>query len=103
MHASTITWASISLGMHDLTETSALRRQKSLYGTFADTDIAKEALHMSRQAEDEAPEERIHMEIIVDAYGPEEQATSSYYYPAENLHFPFSARIVRCPTSPLKL
>jgi Calcium binding len=40
---------------------------------------------------------------IVDVYGPEEQATSWYYYLAENLHFPFSARIVRCPTSPLKL
>ena len=29
---------------------------------------------MAHQAKDEAREERIHMEIIVDAYGPEEQA-----------------------------
>ena len=29
---------------------------------------------MTRQTEDEEREERINMEIIVDAYGPEEQA-----------------------------
>ena len=29
---------------------------------------------MTHQAKDEAREERITMEIIVDAYGPEEQA-----------------------------
>ncbi len=58
---------------------------------------------MNRQAKDEAREERIHMEIIVDAYGPEEQAIGWYYYLDENLHFPFSARcIVRRATSPLE-
>ncbi len=31
---------------------------------------------MARQAKDEAREQRIHMEITVDAYGPEEQAIS---------------------------
>src|SRR5229473_752830 len=60
-------------------------------------------MHMAHQAKDEAREERIHMEIIVDAYGPEEQAISWYYYLDENLHFPFSARcIVHRATSPLK-
>ncbi len=36
-------------------------------------------------------EERITMEIIVDAYGPEEQAMGWYYYLEENLQFPFTA------------
>jgi hypothetical protein len=36
-------------------------------------------------------EERIAMEIIVDAYGPEEQAMGWYYYLKDNLRFPFTA------------
>ena len=36
-------------------------------------------------------ENRIEMEIIVDAYGPEEQAMGWYYYLKEKLHFPFTA------------
>ena len=36
-------------------------------------------------------EERIEMEIIVDAYGPEEQAMGWYYYLEEKLRFPFTA------------
>jgi len=39
-------------------------------------------------------EERITSEIIVDAYGPEEQAMGWYYYLEEKLHFPFTARCV---------
>jgi hypothetical protein len=59
---------------------------------------------MARQPKDEAREERISMEIIVDAYGPEEQAMGWYYYLEENLHFPFSARcIAHRSISPLKL
>ena len=58
---------------------------------------------MTGQAKDEEREERIHMEIIVDAYGPEEQAISWYYYLEENLHVPFSARcVVRRTISPLE-
>ena len=34
-------------------------------------------------------EERIVMEVIVDAYGPEEQAMGWYYYLEEKLQFPF--------------
>jgi hypothetical protein len=41
--------------------------------------------------QNEDREERITMEIIVDAYGPEEQAMGWYYYLEEKLQFPFSA------------
>jgi hypothetical protein len=59
---------------------------------------------MARQAKDDAREERIHMEIIVDAYGPEEQAMGWYNYLDDTLQFPFKARcIVRRTTSPLEL
>jgi Calcium binding len=58
---------------------------------------------MTRRAKDDEREERIHMEIIVDAYGPEEQALGWYYYLSENLHFPFTACcIARRATSPLQ-
>ena len=58
---------------------------------------------MTRPDKDEAREERISNEITVDAYGPEEQAISWYYYLDENLHFPFSARCVaRRASSPLE-
>jgi len=39
-------------------------------------------------------EYRIEMEIIVDAYGPEEQAMGWYYYLEGKLHFPFTATCV---------
>ena len=59
---------------------------------------------MARQAKDETREERINMEIIVDAYGSEEQALGWYYYLDVNLHFPFSAKcIARRTSSPLKV
>ena len=58
---------------------------------------------MTHQAEDEEREERIHMEIIVDAYGPEEQALSWYYYLEGTLQFPFSAKCIALRTiSPLE-
>jgi len=58
---------------------------------------------MTRQAKDEAREERINMEIIVDAYGTEEQAAGWYNYLSDTLHFPFSARCVaRRAISPLE-
>lgn len=41
-----------------------------------------------------AREERILMDIIVDAYGPEEQAMGWYYYLENKLHFPFLARCI---------
>jgi Calcium binding len=58
---------------------------------------------MTRPDKDEAREERIHNEIIVDAYGPEEQALGWYNYLDDTLQFPFSARcIVRRVISPLE-
>ena len=48
-------------------------------------------------------EERIHNEIIVDAYGPEEQARGWYYYLENKIQFPFTARcIVSKVVSPLR-
>jgi hypothetical protein len=49
-------------------------------------------------------EERIHNEIIVDAYGEEEQAMSWYYYLKDNLAFPFKAKCsAEIRKSPLKI
>src|SRR5215813_10183428 len=39
-------------------------------------------------------EERMRMEIIVDAYGPEEQAMGWYYYLEDKLAFPFRANCI---------
>lgn len=48
-------------------------------------------------------ESRITEEIIVDAYGPEEQAMGWYYYLEDTLHFPFRAKcIAEKPTSLLR-
>ncbi|CAM4446989.1 calcium-binding protein [Paenibacillus typhae] len=41
--------------------------------------------------EDPEREKRINMEIIVDAYDPEEVAMGWYYYLKDNIHFPFKA------------
>ena len=58
---------------------------------------------MARPDKDEAREERIHMEIVVDAYGPEEQAMGWYNYLDDTLQFPFSARCIAQRTiSPLE-
>ncbi len=48
-------------------------------------------------------EERIHNEIIVDAYGPGEQALGWYYYLENQIQFPFKARCIASkPVSPLR-
>jgi hypothetical protein len=61
-------------------------------------------MKMVDHTEDEEREQRIQNEIIVDAYGPEEQALSWYYYLEEHLQFPFSAKCVaRRSISPLKV
>src|SRR4051812_37803085 len=52
---------------------------------------------------DAAREERIDMEIVVDAYGPEERAMGWYYYLDDRLNCPFTARCTaRRPISPLR-
>jgi len=47
---------------------------------------------MGKSKEDPIREERIQNEIIVDAYGPEEQALGWYYYLENEITFPFRAR-----------
>jgi len=57
----------------------------------------------TKPMQDDEREERIAMEIIVDAYGPEEQAMGWYYYLKENLRFPFPALCsAKRATSPLR-
>lgn len=47
---------------------------------------------MAKPKRDPIREDRIHNEAIVDAYGPEEQAMSWYYYLEGKLRFPFQAK-----------
>ena len=58
---------------------------------------------MAKKAKkDEGREERLRDEIIVDAYGPEEQAMGWYYYLDEQCGFPFTATCIGYrPISPL--
>jgi hypothetical protein len=58
---------------------------------------------MAKAKRDEQREDRIQMEIVVDANGGEEQAMGWYYYLEEQLHFPFQAKCVSArPISPLR-
>ena len=58
---------------------------------------------MAKRRKDPIREERIPDEAIVDAYGPEEQAMSCYYYLENKIHFPFQAKCIDVkPTSPLR-
>ena len=59
---------------------------------------------MARIERDEERENRIHDEVIVDAYDAEEQAMGWYYYLAETMTFPFQAKCIQeIRKSPLKL
>lgn len=59
---------------------------------------------MDETPRDDEREERITMEIIVDAYGPEEQALGWYYYLEDKLQVPFKAKcVVQRATSPLRV
>jgi hypothetical protein len=59
---------------------------------------------MSKVQKDEVREDRITMEIVVDAYGPEEQAMGWYYYLDDNLQFPFITKcIAKRAISPLRV
>jgi hypothetical protein len=58
---------------------------------------------MAKPKRDPVREERIHEEIIVDAYGPQEQAMGWYYYLEDKMHFPFQAKCIASKvTSPLR-
>jgi Calcium binding len=53
---------------------------------------------------DEAREDRISMEIVVDAHDKEEQAMGWYYYLEDKLTFPFLTRCINeRATSPLRV
>jgi len=57
---------------------------------------------MAKPKRDPVREERIHNEVVVDAYGPEEQAMGWYYYLEDKIRFPFQAKcIVAKVVSPL--
>ena len=59
---------------------------------------------MPERPRDEERERRIAMEIVVDAYGPEEQAVGWYTYLDDALGVPFLARCVaERATSPLRI
>ena len=59
---------------------------------------------MADRPRDEEREQRIEMEIIVDAYGPEERAGGWYVYLEDTLTFPFRARCVAVRSiSPLEV
>ncbi|MGR9052774.1 MAG: calcium-binding protein [Gammaproteobacteria bacterium] len=58
---------------------------------------------MSQPIKDEERENRIMMDIIVDAFRPEEQAMGWYYYLNDTIRFPFKAEcFLERPLSPLK-
>ena len=55
------------------------------------------------KAKSQEREDRIHMEIVVDANGPEEVALGWYYYLDDVMNFPFTATCnAERATSPLK-
>ena len=59
---------------------------------------------MKRPSREEERGQRIAMEIVVDAYTPEEQAMGWYYSLEDRLHFPFVARcITERSISPLRV
>ncbi len=59
---------------------------------------------MSKVQKDEVREDRIMMEIVVDAHGSEEQAMGWYYYLDDTLNFPFLTKcIAKRAISPLKV
>lgn len=49
---------------------------------------------MPQGARDKRREQRIQQEIVVDAYGAEEQAMGWYYYLEERLRFPFRGKCI---------
>ena len=59
---------------------------------------------MAKPKRDPRREDRIEMEIVVDAYGEQERAMGWYYYLQAKIRFPFTATcIAKRPTSPLNM
>ena len=58
---------------------------------------------MSKMKKNKAREDRITMEIVVDAYDEDERAMGWFYYLEDKLRFPFKAQVIaKRLTSPLK-
>ena len=58
---------------------------------------------MAKAKQDKRRQQRIEQEIVVDAYGPEEQAMGWYNYLEEKLRFPFRGKCISSrATSPLR-
>ena len=58
---------------------------------------------MAKPKKDPLREDRIHNEVIVDAYGPEEHALGWYYYLENKMRFSFQARCLAAKVvSPLR-
>ena len=58
---------------------------------------------MAKAKVDKRRQQRIEQEIVVDAYGPEEQAMGWYNYLEEKLRFPFRGKCISSrATSPLR-
>src|ERR1017187_1732383 len=58
---------------------------------------------MAKPKKDPFREHRIHNEVIVDTYGPEEQALGWYYYLENKMRFPFQAKCLAAKVvSPLR-
>jgi hypothetical protein len=58
---------------------------------------------VKRSKKDPVREDRIDNEIIVDAYGPEEQIMGWYYYLEDKIRFPFQAKCIAAKVvSPLR-
>ncbi len=59
---------------------------------------------MPKTKEDNDREERILMEVVVDAYDSDERCMGWYYYLADTIQFPFTAKCrLRRQISPLKV
>jgi hypothetical protein len=59
---------------------------------------------MAKPERDDEREERITMEIVVDAYGSEERITGWHCYLGEQIQFPFQAMcVLKRSMSPLKV
>jgi len=59
---------------------------------LTDLDCRRKGETKMAKRKDPDREERILMEIVVDAYGEEERAMGWYYYLQDNLQFPFPAK-----------
>jgi hypothetical protein len=72
--------------------------------SFFDIIIAANRRVAMSKKKDTDREERIDMEVVVDAYEPGERAMGWYYYLEDKISFPFTAKcIVANKRSPLKL